>query len=130
MSTLSNKDVARAIYLASRDNTPFSKIVQFLARRRLLPRSGGILSDLDKIINEEEERVVAKIKSAQKLNEKTRTHLVQFFKKRYSTREVTLEEIIDAKLLGGFRIEVNNEVIDLSFRNKIRKLEEYLTKSV
>lgn len=130
MSTLSNKDIARAVYLASRDNMPLSKIVQFLVRRRLLPRSSGILSYLDRIINEEEGRVTAKIKSAKKLNEKTKAHLVQFLKKRYSTREIVLEEIIDEKLLGGFRIEANNEVIDLSFRNKIRKLEEYLTKSV
>lgn len=129
MSTLSNKDIARAIYLVSRDDMPLSKIVQFLARRRWLSRSGIVLSDLDRVVNEEEGRIIAKIKSAKKLDEKTKVRLVQFFKKRYSTKEVILEEVIDEKLLGGFRVEANNEVIDLSFRNKIRKLEEYLTKS-
>ena len=135
MSTLSNNDIACACCLVLKDQTPaeqplaLRKIVQFLARRRLLSRSGGALSSLDRIINKEENRVVAKVKSAQKFDEKTKMQLVQFLKKRYSAREVMLEEIIDEKLLGGFRIEANDEVIDLSFRNKIKKLEEYLTKS-
>ena len=43
--------------------------------------------------------------------------------------QVIFKEKIDEKLLGGFRIEVNDEVIDLTLKNKIFKLEEYLTRS-
>ena len=41
-----------------------------------------------------------------------------------------LVESLDSKLLGGLKVEVNNEIIDLSIKNKIGKLQKYLTKSV
>jgi len=37
---------------------------------------------------------------------------------------------VDEKLLGGFRIEVNDEVIDLTLKNKAEKLQEHLTKII
>ena len=42
---------------------------------------------------------------------------------------MVLKESLDAGLLGGFRIEVKDEVIDLTSRNKLRKLQAHLTKS-
>ena len=72
---------------------------------------------------------MAKVWSVEKLDHKTKLHLEHALKKRYSAEHVVLSENIDPKLLGGIKVEVNNEVIDLSIKNKIEKLQEHLIKS-
>ncbi|HEV7423656.1 MAG TPA: F0F1 ATP synthase subunit delta, partial [Candidatus Paceibacterota bacterium] len=83
----------------------------------------------NKIINEAEDRVEAKVTSTQKIDHKTSLHVQNFLKKRYDAKDVILNESVDNALLGGLKIEVNNEVIDFSMKNKIRKLQDHLTTS-
>ena len=134
MATVSNNDIARAIYLSSQDKSGkeqaeiLSKVTQFLFRRRLLSRSPDILARLDKMIDKSEERIVVNISSKQALHENIKKEIAQILKERYGAKKVILIESIDEKLLGGFKIQVNDEVIDLTIKNKIEKLQEYLTK--
>ena len=136
MATISNNDIARAIFSLSKGKSHselsvvLNKVAKFLFRRRLLSKSTEILSRLSQIINQEEGRTVAKISSVEKLDHKTKTHLEQALKKRYSTKEVILVENLDQKLLGGLKIEVNDEVIDFSIKNRVGKLQEYLTRQI
>ena len=136
MTVISNNDIARAIYLVSKDKssseqaTISKRIAATLFRRRLLSKAPLILSQLRKIINQEEGRIIAKVSSVEKIDHKTKIHLEEVLKKRYKAKEVVLEENVDKNLLGGLKIEVNNEVIDLSVKNKINKLQEHLIKSV
>jgi F-type H+-transporting ATPase subunit delta len=136
MTTLSNNDIARAIYLVSKGKTNTElhtindKIIKFLARRRLLSKSRDILERLNKIINHENERVVAKVLSVRKLKEESKKELILLLKKRYGAKEVVITETLDEKLLGGMRVEVNDEIIDLTVKNKIKKLQEYLTRKI
>ncbi|MDO8659236.1 MAG: F0F1 ATP synthase subunit delta [Candidatus Parcubacteria bacterium] len=136
MATLSNNDIARSIYLLSKDKTApersvlNEKVVKFLFRKRLLSKSGEILSHLTKIINKEAGVLVAKVSSVEALDHKMKIYLEQFLKKTYSAKEVTLLEILDKKLLGGLRLEVNDEVMDLSVKNKVKKLQEHLTRDI
>ncbi|MEK7219375.1 MAG: F0F1 ATP synthase subunit delta [Patescibacteria group bacterium] len=134
MATLSSNDIARSIYLLIKDKTTaersvlYEKVVKFLFKKRLLSKSGEILSRLTKIINKEEGNLVAKVSSVEALDHKTKIHLEQFLKKRYSAKEVTLVLSLDKKLLGGIKMETNDEVIDLSIKNKVKKLQEHLTR--
>jgi len=134
MATISNNDIARAIYLASKDKSSgemhqvHKNIISFLARKRLMSKSSLILASLEKIINSEGGKVSATVASAKRLHDEEEKTLVHFLKKRYSAKEVALTKILDEKLLGGFRVEANNEVIDLTIKNKIRQLQEYLTR--
>jgi len=136
MATISNNDIARAIYLSSKDKSAteqsalLSKITQFLFKRRFLSRSPDILVRLDKMIDEAEERIVVHISSKQPLPENIKKEIAQILKERYFAKKAILIENLDEKLLGGFKIEVNDEVIDLTIKNKVEKLQEYLTKSI
>jgi F-type H+-transporting ATPase subunit delta len=136
MATLSNNDIAHAIYLVSKEKTHVelheinNKVIKFLVRRRLLSKTKDILERLDKIINHENKKIVVKVLSAKKLKEESKQELVFFLKKRYAAKEVTLVETIDEKLLGGVRIEVNDEIIDLTVKNKIKKLQEHLIRKI
>ncbi len=134
MATTSNNDIAYAIYSASKgkrkDELPifFKKVVQFLDERHLLSKSGEIFKKLDEIINLEEDRVVVKVSSVKKLTEKAKKELHQFIEKRYKAKEVLFIEELNDKLLGGVRLEIKDEVIDLTIKNKINKLQEHLIK--
>lgn len=133
---MSNNQIACACCLILKDKTPveqpfvFKKIVQFLARKHLLSKTSEILFQLEKIINSNEQRAVVKVFSPKKLSGEIKKDIAHSLKKRYSVKKIIFNEILDEKLLGGLRLEVNDEVIDLSVRNKINKLQEYLTKSV
>lgn len=136
MAAISNKNIAHAIYLASKGKNHeeqsliSKKVVQFLIKRRLLPKSKDILMYLSKIINDHEGRIEAKVYSSEKINEKTNQELAYALTKRYSAKEVNLIEILDKNLIGGLKIEVKDEVIDLTIRNKIGKLQKYLTSNI
>ena len=136
MNTLSNNNIARAIYLVLKEKTHTElqdinkKVVKFLVRRRLLSKAGDILKRLDKIINQESENIVVKVLSARKLKEESKKKLIFFLKERYKMKEVILTETIDEKLLGGIRVEINDEIIDLTVKNKIKKLQKHLTRKI
>ena len=126
MSNTSNTDIARAIYLSAKDKDGADKVflgdvVKFLVRKRFLHRAGDILQSLKKIINQENGIIIAKVNCAKALSEESKKSIIDSVKKRYSAKDVILEEKYDEKLLGGMRIEVNNEIIDLSVKNKIKK---------
>ncbi len=133
MSAISNNNIAKAIYLTSKDSKEesqfFHKIVQFLARKRLLSKSKDILLHLNKIINDEEGRITVKVSSQKRLNENIKKEITQSLSRRYGDKTIILKESLDENLLGGYKIEVNDEVIDLTIKNKLGKLQEYLTRN-
>lgn len=136
MTTISNNDIACAIYLSVKDKNEkeqvlfFPKITQFLFKRRFLSQAPDILSRLDKMINEADQKIIVKLSSQTPLSENIKKEVADILKERYSAKKIILIENLDEKLLGGFKIEVNNEIIDLTLKNKIEKLQEYLTKVV
>ncbi len=135
MANVSNNDIAQAIYESSRDKHGseladiLSKVTKFLARKRLLLKVPDILRSLQNIINKEEGRLEVSIHSVRKLSEEHKTEIEHSLKERYGVKEIILNEKIDASLIGGIRIEVRDEVLDLSIKNRIGKLQAYLLKA-
>ncbi|MBU0998842.1 F0F1 ATP synthase subunit delta [Patescibacteria group bacterium] len=136
MTIISNNDIAQAIYLSSKDKTGHElslflvRVVKFLDRKRFLGRANDVLFRLKKIINREHGIIEAKISSVTKLHEETKKDIIHTLKKRYEAREIILLESLDERLLGGIKIEANDEIIDASLKNKINKLQEYLIRKV
>lgn len=135
MATISKNNIARAIYTASLNKTEaeqdifLKNVVNFLFRHKLISQSKDILIALRKMVHKEQGFIEARIWSKNKITEKNKTELIQILKKRYGGKNFILEEKLDDKLLGGFKIEVNNELIDLTLKNKINKLQEHLIRS-
>ena len=132
MATLSNNNIAEAIYLGARDKSQsdqadfYKQVVQFLVRKKLFSRASEILLILNKIINKHEGRIQARVSSAKALDENTKRELRGMLTKRYSAKSVELVENLDERLIGGFRLEIDDEVIDLTIKNKIKQLQEHL----
>jgi F-type H+-transporting ATPase subunit delta len=132
MAKISNNEMAQAIYQSVKGKTghallaQLQKVVEILNTKRLLSQAPQILASLRKIINKEEGIVEAKVSFAGKLTPNAKAHIEHALKKRYKAKDVVLHDMEDKSLIGGFKIEVGDELLDLSIRNKINKLQEHL----
>ena len=132
MATISINNLARAIYESSHGkdgielDTIIKNTVNLISKKHLMSKSNEILAQLEKIIDKKEEVVRAKISSRVKIDKKITSEIEDFIKKRYKAKNTVLEFEIDQKLLGGIKIEIGDEIIDTTLKNKIKKLENYL----
>lgn len=135
MATFSNNDIAQAIYLSSKDKDAseqkvvFQNVTKFLFRRNLFSRSREILSSLRKIVNEDNGILEVNISSKHKIDNQVKNNLTHFLKKHHGDKKFVFIEKLDENLLGGFKIKVNDEVIDLTLQNKVYKLQKHLMTS-
>jgi F-type H+-transporting ATPase subunit delta len=132
MATISVNNIASAIYESSlgKDGAELDvvmkKAVDLISKKHLMSKSKEILDQLEKIIDKKEEVIRAKISSRIKIDKKITDEIEDFIKKRYQVKHTVLEFTVDEKLLGGMRIEIGDEIIDMTTRNKIKKLQNYL----
>ena len=132
MASISVNNIASAIYESSQDkdgaelDIVMKKAVDLISKKHLMSKSNEILNQLEKIIDRKDEVVRAKISSKVKIDKKITDEIDDFIKKRYKVKHTVLEFTVDEKLLGGMRIEVRDEIIDMTTRNKIKKLQNYL----
>ena len=134
MATLSNNDIAQAIYLSFKDKkenetaTLTANVIKFLVKKRLFSRSKDILARFEKIVNKEQGILNIEVSSIKKLDDTTKDNLKKILEKKYKAKQILFTEKIDQSLLGGIKIKVKVEVIDLTIFNKLKKLQEYLTR--
>jgi len=132
MPTISTKNVAQAIYAAAKDKSgdeltrAMANAVEFLAKKNLLSKAPKILEDLENIHNADQGIVSAKVSSKTPLTKYTIDEIRHILKSRYKANEIVVHEKEDKSLLGGIRIEAKDEIIDLSLKNKLNKLHNYL----
>lgn len=132
MSRVSSKDVAKAINLEIENKSGeelqrvLDNSVEFLVRKNLLGKAEDILNYLSQIYDSKEGVVRAKVRSGRQVTDLQKMELKEMLKGRYKVKDVIVEFIDDKSLLGGLRIEGNDEVIDLTHKNKINKLRNYL----
>lgn len=132
MATISINNLARAIYESSKGkdgaelDVVAKKAVKLIAQKNLINKSKEILNEIKKIIDKEEDVVRAKISSKSKLEKGAIEDIEDFIKKRYKAKHIVLEFEINKSLLGGIKVEVGDEIIDTTLKNKINKLENYL----
>ncbi len=100
--------------------------VKFLDKQRLLSKKEEIFKELERIINQKESRIKMKVSSATKIPEHTKDELEQEMKEKYKMKEIESEYFEDKNLLGGMKIEVGEDVLDMTFRNKLNQLEKHL----
>ena len=63
--------------------------------------------------------------TAVKINEDVRKQITEMIKKVFKTN-VELEENVDAEIIGGFILRVDDNLIDASLRSKLRKISKEL----
>lgn len=132
MPNVSVKNIARAVYESSKGKDEsslsdlFKNTTRLIYKKHLLNKSKEILLELEKIIYKENDTIKVKASSKTKIDKVGQSEIEDFIKKRYKVKNVILDLEINEKLLGGIKIQVGDEIIDTTFKNKLRKLENYL----
>jgi F-type H+-transporting ATPase subunit delta len=88
---------------------------------------GEIAEQFDELKREHERIVRARITSAQPLTDSQRDEIVNALEKRYG-KKVEAELEVDAKLLGGARVQVGDQVIHASVRDALAQMAAALTR--
>ena len=88
---------------------------------------GSIAEQFDALKRDHERVVRARITSAQPLTDQQRQEIVDALEKRYG-KKVEAELDVDAKLLGGARVQVGDQVIHASVRDALAQMAAALTR--
>lgn len=132
MAKISTKNIIEAIEEETRGKSgndlhaSLKNIVKFLQNRKLLSKSKEILEALERKIDAKEGIVKIKVKTAKLISESRRKEIEHEIRERYKAKHIQGIYLEDKSLLGGMRIEVGEEVIDTTYRNKLNQLEKHL----
>lgn len=132
MSKIRTKELSQAIYSSAKDLSGkeldlfLENTARFILKNRLTKNSEKILEELGRLLDEDGGIVRAKCISKNELSKKARDHITHFLKDRFDAKHVLLEEVIDKDEIGGVRIEVGDEVIDMTISTGLERLKEHL----
>ncbi len=132
MAKISTKQIAEAIYATTKNKSgvelerALANAVQFLAKKNLLSKAPEILSRMEHISDTDHGITRARVSSKSPLTKKVTEKIESMLKKRYKAKEAVLDFKEDNTLIGGMRIETEEEVIDLSLKDKLNQLQNYL----
>jgi F0F1-type ATP synthase delta subunit len=132
MTKISPQNIAQAIYKATEGKSGQDLAVtikhsaQLLTDKQLLPKSGEVLRVLQNIFDRKTGTVRAKVITARGLSSEKQTRIKNEIKEQYKAKAVEGEFFENKELLGGMRVEVGDEVLDNTYRNKLGKLEKFL----
>ncbi len=132
MAKISTKNMAEAIYSATEGKSggeleqTLKRGVQVLRNKRMLWKSDEVIQALQNIFDKKTGTIRMKVTTAGKIGNEEKKRIEKETKKKYKAQSVASEFFEKAELLGGMRIEVGNEVLDATYKSKLRKLENFL----
>lgn len=129
MANISYNDIAKSIYLSISEEKDFiPNVINFLNKRKLLSKSKIILDKVEKLILIENSSLSVVLESVSPLSEKEKIKIAEELKEIYKVKSIVFEDKIDMRLIGGFRVLIDNEIIDLSIKHQLKELQKHLTK--
>jgi len=102
----------------------------FLQKRRLLKYLPKVIQQYRLAYNTKESAADVTLTGAEKLNSTAKDHIEKQLVKELGFNEVTLSTQQDPAVLGGFKIKVDDLVVDDTVRGKINQLRDYLISNI
>lgn len=124
----SARDYAQALYQLVSDQptkrralvSEFVSVLEKERSRNLLPL---ILNELEKIEAEISQRIKVTVTTATSLTASQEQRITSQLKSKYpEAKGIDLQEIVDPELLGGIRIQINDQTIDHTTQTKLSHL--------
>ena len=103
--------------------------VQFLAKKQAIGDASAIMAEYQSLYNAKHGIIEATVTVVSRLSDAAKAELVETLKKKYHAKEVSITEKVDARVLGGMKIQVGDEVYDSSIQNSLSQLQEVLLNS-
>lgn len=107
-------------------NQDANNFVDVLADNKRLAAFGAIFIIYQKLYEEQQKKVTAKVFAAQPLTDDQSMRLKQALESRLQ-RDVELDTIIEPDVYGGIRVQANDLVIDGTIKGRLQRLFENLT---
>ena len=103
-------------------------LVGIVARRGRGDHLEAIAETFRDLMDKAQGRVRARVRTAVPLTPAERQALQQQLGRRLGAKQVTLDEIVDQQLLGGFVAEVDSSMVDGSLNGQLARLKERLAR--
>lgn len=126
------KDIATILFAVTRDTDASNLaplIETFVAKigasrlKRMLPE---IISEYQTLDDKANNRVEAKVLFKERPEKSVLEQVKTFVQIATGTKDVTLTDNIDARLLGGFKLYVGDIVYDASLRGRLNRLAKHI----
>lgn len=126
------QDIAYAIHESTKGkkgaelNAVLENVAKFLDKNKLLNKKEDIIKRLESLKDKEESRIRVSLESKNKLKKESIANILHFLKHYYKAKDAEIEETINENLIGGVKIQVGNDIIDMTLRNQIKQLQNHL----
>jgi|SRR3989338_1249667 len=128
------REISLALYEATVDKSQSEvdlitrRFIKTLFRWRILPNSMALIKSFQEVCDDMEKRISVKITSARKLKPDQLKIILSTAQKKFKVDEVVAKEIVDPNLMGGWKLEARDTVIDGSLYGKLKKIHSSLIK--
>lgn len=135
MARIKTNDIATAVHSSIQGKTGadldlvLKNITLFLSKHSLLGKSKIILDKVQEIEDKESGHINVVVKSSNKLEPGSLHEIKHWVTNHYKAKSVEVEEVIDPDIIGGIKIRIDNEIIDMSIQNQVNQLQAFLLKS-
>ena len=132
MAKISTKQVAEAIYASVKGKSgagmdhALKNAVEFLAKKNLLSKSSEILKYIERFSDKDQNIVRARVSSNNPLSKSATEKVENLLKKRHKTKDAVLEWKEDKTVIRGMVVETEEEIMDLSMKNRLMQLQNHL----
>jgi len=129
---ISARQYAQSLYelVAGESEVKVTKLlhnfVALLGHNRDLNLAPAIAESFIGIWDKENGEVMAELTSARELSTEAKKIVIDYLTKKSGAKQVTLEEKVDKKILGGFILKYNNKIVDGSLRSSLAELKGQL----
>jgi ATP synthase F1 delta subunit len=129
---ISDKQYAQALFLEMKDDSSrdpsfvFDKTVEILKKDNRLSRLERVLELFIDLWKKEMSILELEIISARPLERALREKLEESLLKKGDFEEIKVKEKIDKKVMAGFVLKYNDNIVDASVSNKLKALKNNL----
>jgi F-type H+-transporting ATPase subunit delta len=116
------------VLLELKEPAEIKRFAEYLKKKGLLGKAPAIMAEYQRLYNEKHEIVDALVTLAARLPDKDKKELAEVLKKKHGAKEVTIEERVDMRLIGGMKVKIGDTVYDGSVQNSLKQLQAQLLK--
>jgi len=123
--TLPSSERMKLISGAGVLETEASNLVGLLIESGRVGEAGGIADEFDRLADEAAGKIHALVTSAVELSAEERREMAERLSKRLGA-EVSLQSVVDRRLIGGVKIQYGDHLIDASVATRLQQLRRRL----
>jgi F-type H+-transporting ATPase subunit delta len=99
-----------------------ARFTALLVKKNQIRFLGRLIGEIETLLDRQKGILHISVESALPLEDEAEWHICEGIKKRTGAREIRLEKRINPELIGGFRLRLGDEIIDVSVRHQLRQM--------